>query len=460
MYIPGDKTICPIGDIIIYILVYGLQYGTKYNSMTSLQASRTSAYGSSTVSASLGATAMPLKERLIGDPAAEICVQTFLKGEPITTLAKGRVYVVVFWAIWCAPCKAAIPHLTALQLRHPQVPVIGVAVDWTDLGEIAAFVRDQGDAIGYRIAADLPLSPGERQGTMGRTWCRAAYNTAVPTAFIIDCDGRIAWIGDPLESDDPLAAVVEGRWDLAAAREKLEAVLQRDKVRELRRLEETVERHLAAGDRTGLLQAYDAAFAADPGLEPLRGLDKFALLLATRHAAALDYARHLIGAVVVDQIEPLIRLGTMLAKAAEQGTPAPDRPPAAAFSTLVPLIYRFSTMLAEAAEQGTASPDWPPAAANLALSAFTRAEALFGEGTDTITRVILADTAARALLVVGRTAEAADRARAARALAPAAFALEPDIDLAATISQLDQLVAHCDAAAGRRDGATCRLDEA
>ncbi|WP_018261507.1 TlpA disulfide reductase family protein [Methylobacterium sp. WSM2598] len=370
---------------------------------------------------------MPLKERLIGDPAAEIRVQTFLKGEPITTLAKGRVYVVVFWAIWCAPCKAAIPHLTALQLRHPQVPVIGVAVDWTDLGEIAAFVRDQGDAIGYRIAADLPLSPGERQGTMGRTWCQAAYNTAVPTAFIIDRDGRIAWIGDPLESDDPLAAVVEGRWDLAAAREKQEAVLQRDKVRELRRLEETIERHLAAGDRTGLLQAYDVAFAADPGLEPLRGLDKFALLLATRHAAALDYARHLIGVVVADQIGPLIRLGTMLAKAAEQGTPAPDR---------------------------------PPAAANLALSAFTRAEALFGEGTDTITRVILADTAARALLVVGRTAEAADRARAARALAPAAFALEPDIDLAATISQLDQLVAHCDAAAGRRDGATCRLDEA
>ncbi|WP_236728727.1 hypothetical protein [Methylobacterium sp. WSM2598] len=67
----------------------------------------------------------------------------------------------------------------------------------------------------------------------------------------------------------------------------------------------------------------------------------------------------------------------------------------------------------------------------------------------------LADTAARALLVVGRTGEAAARARAARALAPA-----PDIVRAVIIFQLDQLVARCDAAAGRRDGATCRLDEA
>ncbi|WP_026190798.1 TlpA disulfide reductase family protein [Methylobacterium sp. WSM2598] len=366
---------------------------------------------------------MPQTERLIGDPAAEIRVQTFLKGEPITALAQGCVHVIVFWAPWCGSCKVAFSHLTALQVRHPQVPIIGVAVDWTDLGELAAFVRDHGDAIGYRIAADLPLSPGERQGTMDRTWCQAAYNTDVPTAFIIDRDGRIAWIGDPLESDGPLAAVVEGRWDLAAAREAQEAVLQRDKVRELWRLEEAVERHLAAGDRSGALQAYDAAFAADPGLEPLRGLHKFALLLPARDAAALDYARHLIGAVVADQIEPLIHLGTMLA---------------------------------EAAEQGTGAPDWPPAAAALALTAITRAEAS-GEVTRTDQRMQLAEAAARALLVVGRTGEAAARARAARALAPAPA---PDIVRAVIIFQLDQLVARCDAAAGRRDGATCRLDEA
>ncbi|WP_018261511.1 TlpA family protein disulfide reductase [Methylobacterium sp. WSM2598] len=176
---------------------------------------------------------MPLKERLIGDPAAEIRVQTFLKGEPITTLAKGRVYVVVFWPIWCDPCKAAIPHFTALQDRYPEVSIIGVAVDWTDLGKIVAFVRDHGDAIGYRNAADLPSSPDERLGAMNRTWCQAAYNIAIPTAFIFDREGRTAWVGHPWKCDGPLAAVVEGRWDLAAAREKQEAVLQRDKVREL-----------------------------------------------------------------------------------------------------------------------------------------------------------------------------------------------------------------------------------
>ncbi|ACL59881.1 TlpA family protein disulfide reductase [Methylobacterium nodulans] len=394
---------------------------------------------------------MPLTERLIGDPAAEIRVQTYLKGTPIAALAQGCVHVVVFWETSCGPCTASIPRLTELQRRYPDVVFLGVAVNWTDFGELEAFVRDQGDAIGYRIAADLPLSPGERQGTMYRTWYKAAYETGVPSAFIIDRDGRIAWIGPPWDIDDPLAAVVEGRWDLAAAREEQEATLRRDKVRELWSLEETVERHLAAGDRTGLLQAYDTAFAADPGLEPLHGLHKFALLLlSARDEAALDYARHLIGAVVADQIDPLIQLGLMLAGAAEQGTEAPDWPPAATVRIGDLLIYLLSTMPAKAVEQGTEAPDWPPAAANLALTAITQAEALFNEETHPRLRMMLAEAAARALLVVGRTGEAADRARAARALAPA-FALASDTELAAIISQLDQFVAHCDAAAGRGD---------
>jgi len=41
---------------------------------------------------------------------------------------KDKTYVVEFWATWCGPCKATIPHLTKLQKEHPDVTFIGVSV--------------------------------------------------------------------------------------------------------------------------------------------------------------------------------------------------------------------------------------------------------------------------------------------------------------------------------------------
>jgi tetratricopeptide (TPR) repeat protein len=53
---------------------------------------------------------------------------------------------------------------------------------------------------------------------MSRTWMRAADEPTIPTAFIVDQTGRIAWIGNSLEIEDPLRKVLDGTWDLAAAK--------------------------------------------------------------------------------------------------------------------------------------------------------------------------------------------------------------------------------------------------
>ncbi|MDP7007967.1 MAG: hypothetical protein QGI78_00165, partial [Phycisphaerales bacterium] len=39
----------------------------------------------------------------------------------------------------------------------------------------------------------------------------------IPTAFIIDANGTVAWIGHPMRMDEPLEQIVNGTWDLAAA---------------------------------------------------------------------------------------------------------------------------------------------------------------------------------------------------------------------------------------------------
>src|SRR5205085_8394742 len=64
----------------------------------------------------------------VGDRAPAFKVKEFVKGEPIKELAKGKVHVVEFWATWCGPCRASIPHLTELQKKHGTVVVVGVSI--------------------------------------------------------------------------------------------------------------------------------------------------------------------------------------------------------------------------------------------------------------------------------------------------------------------------------------------
>ena len=42
---------------------------------------------------------------------------------------QGRPVLVNFWATWCPPCVRELPLLDALARQHPQVQVLGIAVD-------------------------------------------------------------------------------------------------------------------------------------------------------------------------------------------------------------------------------------------------------------------------------------------------------------------------------------------
>ena len=69
---------------------------------------------------------------------------TSLEGQPITRDSlKGKVVLLDFWATWCAPCRAAIPHLVTLYETYKDqgLEVIGVSLDQGDPSDVEEFVK-------------------------------------------------------------------------------------------------------------------------------------------------------------------------------------------------------------------------------------------------------------------------------------------------------------------------------
>lgn len=155
----------------------------------------------------------------IGDVAPAIKVEKYLKGDPISEFKKGHVYVVEFWATWCGPCIRAFPHVSELQEKYKdQVTVVGVNIWERQYNEelntkISDFMKKHGDNMRYTVAFD----GGAKY--MSDKYMAAAGIDSIPHAFIVNQDGKIAWIGHPASMDDALSQVVSKKWDMKKAKD-------------------------------------------------------------------------------------------------------------------------------------------------------------------------------------------------------------------------------------------------
>lgn len=153
----------------------------------------------------------------IGDPAPKLQVSKWVQGDPVSDFATGKVYVVEFWATWCGPCRASIPHLNALYQQYKdKVTVIGQDVWENDESDVAPFVKKMGSNMTYSVALDDKSH--DSKGAMAASWMDAAGRDGIPSAFIVNQEGRIAWIGHPMEMTAKLwDDILSGHYDVTRA---------------------------------------------------------------------------------------------------------------------------------------------------------------------------------------------------------------------------------------------------
>lgn len=165
---------------------------------------------------SFSCIAQEKKVLTVGDRAPEIQYSRWLKGTPFKPDQKDMVYVYEFWATWCGPCIAAMPHLSDLARKYKgKAQVVGVNV-WEKTKEqpyesaipaVERFVNASGTRMDYNVIMD------NNAQHMGNNWLLAAGQKGIPATIVIK-NGVIQWIGHPIKLDGPLDSLVNGTFDL------------------------------------------------------------------------------------------------------------------------------------------------------------------------------------------------------------------------------------------------------
>ena len=138
----------------------------------------------------------------------------------VTKFEKDKVYVVEFWATWCGPCVASMPHIVETQKKYAEKGVQIVSISNEPKETVEEFLdrkvpRSEKEMTFRDLTKSYCLTT-DPDGSVNASYMEAAGQNGIPCAFIVGKDGKIEWIGHPMQMDDPLKAVVEGKWDRKA----------------------------------------------------------------------------------------------------------------------------------------------------------------------------------------------------------------------------------------------------
>ncbi len=110
---------------------------------------------------------------------------------------RGKVVILDFWATWCGPCMASMPHMIELYAEHADqgVEVIGINYD-AELEPIQETIAELG--MNWPQVHDTERKLGN-----------AFAVQAIPSIWILSPEGEILWTGHPQQMDEAFEAAIE-----------------------------------------------------------------------------------------------------------------------------------------------------------------------------------------------------------------------------------------------------------
>jgi peroxiredoxin len=117
-------------------------------------------------------------QSLVGQKAQDFSVTTVDGKAAALADQKGKVVVLDFWATWCGPCRASLPHTQEMSAKK----------EWTDKGLVVWAVNDQENADTIKkFLTDNHYTfsvPMDSDGAVGKGY----QVTGIPTVVVIGRD--------------------------------------------------------------------------------------------------------------------------------------------------------------------------------------------------------------------------------------------------------------------------------
>ncbi|MBI5364410.1 MAG: hypothetical protein HZA53_14615 [Planctomycetes bacterium] len=224
----------------------------------------------------------------------------WITGGPIEKLEHGKAHLVVFWAPWSGASTQVFARLSDLQRRNTERGLVVFAVTAADArGTTLERARTRLFELGELAAVPTAFDP---DGVWRARWIGGEHDPALPLAFLVDREGRLAASGPPSEVELRLQAVLAGLHDLTRLA-KDEAAKPGVLARSLA-LQSEFHSAWRASDWPRAVRLCDELLALDGARHRRFALTKFQVLFlhTPRVDEALDYARALADGLARDDV--------------------------------------------------------------------------------------------------------------------------------------------------------------
>jgi len=96
---------------------------------------------------------------------------------------QGKPVILNFWATWCEPCREEMPEISALASAHPEIVILGLAID--EASAVHEFIASS--PVGY------PLLIAENEG-MPLAETLGNHKGVLPYTVVISAQGEVTQI--------------------------------------------------------------------------------------------------------------------------------------------------------------------------------------------------------------------------------------------------------------------------